>query len=248
MDYTQSLESQLIFTFEPWEQSQETSLTFLTWRQSQETELVFALKEPYSQSQETELRFWEKFYPSQETTLIFKNEWLQSQESVLFFKQKKKNEINLFGIDIQRYKLFGIYITSRKPKQTQNITANFNVTTIIEYIELEYECALQWLNKYEKEKIIRYIRNNNGKKIKIEKSLFNENEGIPIVKVGDNFFNEILCDYDSLNVNSKGNFFDIKMKFKVMFNINPMTWNDVKTYTWNDIKNYSWDKIRDGGI
>ena len=62
-------------------------------------------------------------------------------------------KIEIFGTDIDFYKLYGIYITSRKPKQTQNITATFNVTTLIEYIELEYSCELQWLNKYEKEKI-----------------------------------------------------------------------------------------------
>lgn len=157
-------------------------------------------------------------------------------------------KIEIFGTDIDFYKLYGIYITSRKPKQTQNITATFNVTTLIEYIELEYSCELQWLNKYEKEKIIRYIRNNNGRKIKIKKSLFNEKEGIETLNIDGEYFFEVLCDYESLSVTNKGNFFDLKMKFKVIFNINPMTWNDVKTHTWNEIKNYTWDKLRDGGI
>ena len=118
-------------------------------------------------------------------------------------------KIEIFGTDIDFYKLYGIYITSRKPKQTQNITATFNVTTLIVYTDYEYNCELQWLTKDEKERIERYIKRNNGVKIKINKKFFNEFEGGKIeIKLNERLV-EVIANYEDITVENKGFFFNL---------------------------------------
>ena len=158
-------------------------------------------------------------------------------------------KINIFGLEIERYKLYGISISSRKPRQTQNISATFKVSTLIENIEYEYSIKLQWLNKYEKERIMAYIRNNTGKKIGINKKYFFEFEGGEIEKVGDDYFVKLLINYDEVDVNSNNNsFFDIQMKSKLILDFKPMTYNSLKDYTYNQLKAYSYNQIENGGM
>lgn len=158
-------------------------------------------------------------------------------------------KIEIFGTELEKYKLYGIYINSRKPKQTQNITSTFVVSTLIEYIELEYSCDFQWINKYEKKKIIKFIRDNNGRKVKINSKLFYEKEGLPVLKIGQESYFEIIANYEDIQVTRKNNhFFDLKLKLKAVINAKPMTWNDLQAYKWNEIANKTWSQIENGGI
>ena len=157
--------------------------------------------------------------------------------------------IEIFGTQIKKYQLYGIYVNTRKPNQTQNITSTFKVSTLIENYEFEYSCDLQWLDEYQKKKIIKYLLLNNGKKINMLKSLFFDTEGLISVKIGEDCFYEVLADYESVSVTRKtGNFYDLKIKLKIVTNLNPSTWADVKTKTWEEIKTQTWEDIQNGGI
>lgn len=157
-------------------------------------------------------------------------------------------KINIFGVDMLKYKLFGIYISSRKPKQSQNITSSFAVSTLIEYYEFDYSCEFQWLNKYEKEKILNFILKNNGNKIKINSKLFNEREGLISVKVGNDNFFEVLANYENISVTRKTNdFFDLKINLKIIIDLKPATWLSLKTKTWAELKTKTWEEVQNGG-
>lgn len=172
----------------------------------------------YVSSDLLELSFLKDVQASDSLILTFSEKYKSSDVLNLEFSYVSSlDTLEIFGVQIDRRKLYGIYLNSRKPKQTQNITQGFVVSTLIENIDLEYSCDFQWLNKSEKEGIINYIKENNGKKILIKKSLLYEFEGGETTNIAGTDFVSIIANYEDVQVTRKNNhFFDLKLKLKTM--------------------------------